>query len=84
LQQQLAHAVGLDEIRFAPAAGNAQSGLVAVGKRIGERIYVTYEQSLSTASNVFRVSYQLTRSWSVRTEAGTAEAVDIFYTLAFD
>jgi len=84
LQQQLAHAVGLDEIRFAPAAGNGKSGTVAVGKRISDRIYFTYEQSLSTASNLFRVSYQLTRNWSLRTESGAAQALDLFYTISFD
>jgi translocation and assembly module TamB len=85
LQQQLARAVGLDEIRFAPAGSAGQpSGVVAVGKRVSDRIYLTYEHSLSAATNIVRVSYQLTRNWSVRTEAGTAGAVDIFYTLSFD
>jgi translocation and assembly module TamB len=85
LQQQLARAVGLDEIRIAPSSGaGEQSGMVAVGKRISDRIYVTYEQSLTAATNIFRVSYQLTRNWSVRTESGTTDAVDIFYTLSFD
>jgi translocation and assembly module TamB len=85
LQQQLARAVGLDEIRFAPgSSGSQQSGVVAVGKRLGDRIYLTYEHSLSAAANIVRISYQLTRNWSVRTEAGTAGAVDIFYTLSFD
>jgi len=85
LQQQLARAVGLDEIRIAPSSGGGeQTGVVAVGKRISDRIYVTYEQSLSAATTIFRVSYQLTRNWSVRTESGTTDAVDVFYTLSFD
>ena len=85
LQQQLARAVGLDEIRFAAASSAGQSsGAVAVGKRLSDRIYLTYEQGLSAATNMVRLSYQLSRNWSVRTEAGTAGAVDIFYTLSFD
>jgi translocation and assembly module TamB len=85
LQQQLARAVGLDEIRIAPSSsGGEQTGVVAIGKRISNRIYVTYEQSLSAATTIFRVSYQLTRNWSVRTESGTTDAVDVFYTLSFD
>jgi translocation and assembly module TamB len=79
--------VGLDEIRIAPSSSSGsgeQGGMLAVGKRISDRIYVTYEQSLTTATNIFRVSYQLTRNWSVRTESGTTDAVDIFYTLSFD
>jgi len=85
LQQQLARAVGLDEIRIAStSSGGEQSNVVSVGKRVSDRIYLTYQYSLSAATNVLRISYQLTRNWSVRTEAGTAGAVDIFYTLSFD
>jgi translocation and assembly module TamB len=87
LQQQLARAVGLDEIRIASTSSSSrgqQSSVVAVGKRVSDRIYLTYEHSLSAATNVLRISYQLTRNWSVRTEAGTAGAVDVFYTLSFD
>lgn len=86
LQRQLAKAIGLDEIRFAPTTSSTgqQSGLLTVGKRIGDRIYVAYQQSLTTAENVVRVSYKLSNNWSLRTESGTTDAVDIFYTLSFD
>ena len=55
-----------------------------MGKRLSDRIYLTYEHGLSAATDIVRISYQLSRHWSVRTEAGTAGAVDIFYTLSFD
>ena len=85
LQQQLARAVGLDEIRFAPATSGGQTGgVVAVGKRLSDRVYLTYEHGLSAATDILRLSYQLSRHWSVRTEAGTAGALDVFYTLSFD
>lgn len=86
LQRQLAKAVGLDELRLGATttATGQQSGLVTVGKRIGDRIYIAYEQTLTTAESVVRVSYQISRNWSIRTESGRTDAVDLFYTLSFD
>ena len=59
------------------SSGNQPSGVVAVSKRLSDRIYLTYEHGLSAATSIVRISYELTRNWSVRTEAGTAGAVDI-------
>ena len=85
LQRQLAQAVGLDEIRLAPSTrSGTTSGVVTAGKRLGDRIYVTYERTLATAADVLRMTYQLTRRWSVRTESGTSNAVDLLFTLSFD
>jgi translocation and assembly module TamB len=83
-QQQLASAVGLDEISFIPGTGQTQGGVVAVGKQLSDRIYVTQEIGTSAAQNTLRVSYQLTRRWSVRTESGETDAVDLFFTFSFD
>ena len=86
LQKQLARAVGLYEVRLASGTTSTGSatGVVAAGKRIGKRIYLTYERSLSTAEELFRVSYQLTRNWSVRTESSVTDAVDLLYSISFD
>ena len=84
-QAQVAKAVGLDEIAVLPGTDPAsEGGVVQIGKRIGERIYVVFEQRLSTAHNVLRVNYQLARDWSLRLESGETDAVDLFYTLSFD
>ncbi|MEX0961012.1 MAG: translocation/assembly module TamB domain-containing protein [Burkholderiales bacterium] len=84
LQLQLARAVGVDELRVAPAADGTQGGVVTVGKRISDRIYVSNERSLATATDTLRVSYQLSKRWAVRTESGPTDAVDLFYTIFFD
>jgi translocation and assembly module TamB len=57
---------------------------VAVGKRISDKVYVSHHHSVSTATNTLRISYQLSRYWSVRTESGTTDAVDLFFTFPFD
>jgi len=84
LQAQLARSVGLDEITFMPGTGDSEGGVVAVGKQISDKIYVTQEFGVRAASNTLRVSYQLTRRWSVRTESGDTDAVDLFFTISFD
>ena len=84
LQQQLARAVGVDQITYAPSTDGTQGGVVAVGKRLSDKVYVSTQHSLSTASNTLRVSYQLSRRWSLRTESGATDAVDLFFTLSFD
>jgi translocation and assembly module TamB len=83
LQQQLARAVGLDEITFIPGSNGSQ-GVVAIGKQISDKLYLTQEFSANAAGNTFRVSYQLTRHWSLRSESGETEAVDLFFTFSFD
>ncbi len=84
LQRQLAGAVGLDELRVGVGSEPEQGGVVALGKRVSDKIYVSTEYSLSTATNTLRVSYQLARRWSLRTESGKSDAVDLFYTISFD
>ncbi len=84
LQKQLARAVGVDELRVAPSNDGSQGGIVTAGKHLSDRVYVSYEQSLSAATNTLRISYQLSRRWSLRTESGETDAVDLFFTLFFD
>lgn len=84
LQQQLARAVGLDEISYMPSADGTEGGVVAVGKRISDKVYISHHHSVSTATNTLRISYQLSRFWSLRTESGDTDAVDLFFTISFD
>jgi len=67
-----------------PNADGTEGGVVAVGKRISDKVYVSHHHSVSTASNTLRISYQLSRYWSVRTESGDSDAVDLFFTISFD
>jgi translocation and assembly module TamB len=84
-QSRIAQAVGLDEITVLPGTDAAtDGGVVQLGKRVGDRIYLILEQRLSTAENIFKINYQLTRDWSVRLESGETDALDLFYTISFD
>jgi translocation and assembly module TamB len=84
LQTQLRQTAGLDELTVAPGESAGEGGIVTLGKRISDRIYVIFEQDLSSASNTLKVNYQLSRRWSLRSETGKTDALDLFYSFSFD
>lgn len=84
LQRQVARAIGLDEIGFAGTSG-LDNQVVSLGKRLGDRLYVTYEQGLSTTTRVIRFNVNLTQRLTLRVEgSGTTSALDVFYAFSFD
>lgn len=83
LQSQIAQAAGLDEFGLS-GTGTLASTAVTMGKRLSSRAYLSYEQSVMGASNLVKINYMLTDQWSVRSQSGTDNAVDLFYTLSFD
>jgi translocation and assembly module TamB len=60
------------------------SQIVTVGKRLSDRLYLSYEQSTATAENVVKFTYELTRRLSLVSRAGTDNSVDLYYTFGFD
>jgi translocation and assembly module TamB len=90
----IAQRIGLDDISVRSAsatAGRAQPGttgaegqVVAVGKRLTDRLSLVYEQGLSLANNTLRLEYELTRSLRLRAEAGTISGIGIFFRRSFD
>jgi len=81
-QQSLVNQVGLDEIGLASDSQGGQA--VTLGKRLSDRIFVSYEQSINAALAVLRLELALTRRFSVRAETGTRSGMDLFYRFSFD
>jgi translocation and assembly module TamB len=90
----IAQRVGLDDISFKSASATgagAQPGtpgtegqVVAVGKRLSDRLSLVYEQGLTIATNALRLEYDLTRSLTLRAEAGTVAGVGLYFRRSFD
>ena len=78
----MASRIGLDEIGVGSDRQGSQA--VTLGKRLSDRIYVSYEQSIDAALAVLRLEYALTRRLSVRAETGTRSGMDLFYRYSFD
>ncbi|MEO6565103.1 MAG: translocation/assembly module TamB domain-containing protein, partial [Casimicrobiaceae bacterium] len=83
LSTQIANRLGLDDISFressAAATGGASGQVVALGKRISDRLSIVYEQGLTVASNALRIEYALSQTLTLRAEAGTVSSVGIFF-----
>lgn len=62
----------------------ASSEFVAIGKRINEDLYLTFEQALSGAAYHVALSYQLSRRLSLILRTGSTNALDLVYSIAFD
>ena len=81
MTRRIAEAFGLDDIGI----GNSSTGAIAgqvltVGKRLSDRIYIAYEQAVTTATYLLRVDFELRRFVSLRAEAGAVSSFGIFYT----
>jgi len=83
LQQRIAHAAGLEEVSLKGGSG-LEGTVLALGKRLSSRAYLSYEQGLAGAVSLVKINYTLSKRLSVRAQAGTIPAVDLFYTFSFD
>lgn len=84
LDRRLARTFGLDEITFR-GSGETEDRVVAFGKRLSDRLYVSYEQGIGTiASNLVKLDYSLSRRWSLRAETGTSSGGGLFYRFSWD
>ncbi len=83
LQQRIAHAAGLEEVSL-KGAGSLESTVLTLGKRLSSRAYLSYEQGLAGSEALVKINYTLTRRVSLRAQAGTNSALDLFYTFSFD
>jgi translocation and assembly module TamB len=83
LQQRIAHAAGLEEVGL-KGAGSLESTVLTLGKRLSSKAYLSYEQGLAGTDTLVKINYSLSRRLSVRAQAGTTPAVDLFYTFSFD
>lgn len=80
LMKQLAARFGLEEARI-ETEGTFQEASLVVGKYFSPRLYVEYGIGLFTRVSTLRVSYLLSKRWTVRAETGAENAGDIFYTI---
>jgi translocation and assembly module TamB len=58
--------------------------VVAVGKRLSDKLTLVYEQGLTIASNALRLEYSVSQTLTLRLEAGTVSGVGLFYRRNFD
>ena len=80
LSSKLGDAFGIDEAGVESGDTLEESSLV-LGKYLSPRLYISYAVGLFDQLNTFRMRYDLSRRWSVQTEAGAATGADLLFTL---
>jgi len=84
LDRRIARKFGLDEIALR-GTGELTDRVVAVGKRLSDRVYISYEQGIgAVASNLIKLDYALGRRWTLRAETGTSSGGGLFYRYSWD
>jgi translocation and assembly module TamB len=69
--------LGVDELGLDESA-------LSIGKRVSDKLYLTYEAGLAGAASTLYVFYDLTRRLTLRGETGEASALDLIYTIDYD
>jgi translocation and assembly module TamB len=81
--QALFAQLGIDSVELRGGT-SAQSQVVSIGKRISDRLYVTYEQGLAGAQTVLRLEYLIDSRFTVRADAGQTSKLGVNYRYSFD
>jgi len=84
LDRRVARVFGLDEITLR-GTGEAADRVVAVGKRLSDRLYISYEQGLgTTVSQLVKLDFSLTQRLALRAETGTSTGLGLLYRFSWD
>ncbi|MDR3352507.1 MAG: translocation/assembly module TamB domain-containing protein [Zoogloeaceae bacterium] len=68
---------------FGGGAQGASGQVLQVGAKIADKLTLSYEQSLTGMESVIRLTYALSRRLSLVGQAGTENALDVFYNFTF-
>ena len=84
LAKQIADKFGIDDVKVTSDSTTQQTSL-ALGKYLSPRLYAQYAMGIGQAVNTFRIEYELTSRWVLKTEASSEQqGADLFYTIEFD
>jgi len=88
LGTRVAQRIGLDDLSIrSGSGGGSASGLdshvLAFSKRLTDRLYVVYEAGISVINNALRLEYALSRSFTLRAQAGHVSGVGIYFLRSF-
>lgn len=78
----VARALKLDDVGVRSDAAAQQ--FLTVGKRLTDRLYLAFEQSLGGAESLLRLEFTVTQRIALRAETGIASSVGIFYRYVWD
>lgn len=75
---------GIDEFSIGPStAGLNDQQVVSIGKAVTDQISVGYEQSLTSASNVVKLTWAFSRRWSLIAKGGSINGLSVLFNRRF-
>lgn len=83
MQSGLASRIGVDDIGVG-AGQDMESTVISVSKQLSSRLYLTYEQGISTVTNLVKLRYLVSERFRVEAATGTSSAIDLLYEWSFD
>ncbi len=75
---------GLPGMQSGTSASSTQQEVVTLGKRIGTRLFVSYERGVDGVYDLLRIQYALSQRLALRAQSGSDNAVDLLYSYSFD
>jgi translocation and assembly module TamB len=84
MNRRFARRLGFDEITVR-GSSELEGNVVALGKRWSDRVYISFEQAISTTTEyLVKLDYSLTQRISLRGQTGTTSGVGVFYRYSWD
>ena len=83
--KRIAQTVGLDEFTIGTSdSGLTDAQVVSVAKALNEHFVLGYEQGLQSAGYLIKLTWLLSRRWSVAAQAGTYNGLFLLFTNRYD
>lgn len=82
VSQVAGSATGFSSSSAAAASDTVPGQVLLIGKRLTQKINLSFEQSLSGGETLVKLSYALTRTLSLVARAGTENALDLQYNIS--
>jgi len=83
--KRVAQTLGLDEVSIGQSeVGLTDPQVVSLSKALNQRIVLGYEQGLTTAASVLKVTLTLSRFWSIALHTGAVNGATLLYNRRFD
>jgi translocation and assembly module TamB len=79
----VARALNLDEVGVRSGEATSQQ-FVTLGKRISDRLYLAFEQSIGGTESLLRLEMTLTQRVAVRAQTGRTSSLGLFYRYSWD
>ncbi|MGY8523715.1 translocation/assembly module TamB domain-containing protein [Paracidovorax citrulli] len=80
----VAQRFGFDEFSIGPStAGLTDTQVVSVGKAVTEKITIGYEQGLTQAGNVVKLTWAFSRRWSLLARGGSINGASLLFNRRF-